>query len=47
MVYMWQSHLEDQHDNEISFNIGTQDGDPLGNREWQPCTNINESQGQN
>jgi hypothetical protein len=32
MVYMWQSHLEDQHDNETSFNIGTQDGGPLGNR---------------
>jgi len=47
MVYMWQSHLEYQHGNETSFNIGTQDVGPLGNREWQPCTNINESQGQN
>lgn len=34
MVCKSQSHLEDQHGNEASFNIGTQHVGPLGNQEW-------------
>lgn len=43
MYYISQSHLEDQHGNEASFNIGTQDVGPLGNQVWRPCRNMNES----
>lgn len=43
MVCKLQSHLEDQHGNEASFNISTRNMGPLRNQESWPCRNMNES----